>query len=198
MPRIPEEHQEWHYQGYCAGVDDAMKEDGERRVPLRRIASARTRAVSLAVHAAGLTLYTAIKDGDSALPESILETLPTYYGRPNLDEPLAPGDVAGLIEARNKTNEALEGRTQVGRDYVPEPERIALATMDAALILLGISPHAEREPLSQGIPRSNDHAKMTVDELVAALTARLREDDVDDPWAAIMARLGSNDRPAAS
>lgn len=123
--------------------------------PIKRMrASERTRAVSLAVHAAGLALFTAINDGDSKLPPSILETLPTYYGSPYISEPLSAGDVAGLIEARRMTNAALDDAQ--GGNYVPAPERIALAAMDAALTLLGIDPRAEREPLAQGVPRSDD------------------------------------------
>lgn len=94
-------------------------------------------AVSTAVHAAGLALRLVTEDVED---ERLIETLPTYYGHPSLAWPPAAADVAGLIEARRRT-----GIAQPAGPEKMSIQRIALAAMDAALLVLGIDPDGERE-----------------------------------------------------
>jgi len=104
-------------------------------------ASTQTRAVSKAVHAAGLALDALVQDG--WVDDSVLEPLPTYYGHPWIAEPLSAADVAGLIEAHRRAREAER--------HAPEPLReleVALMAMEAALLMLGLDPCGKREPVA--------------------------------------------------
>jgi hypothetical protein len=105
-------------------------------------ASAQKRALSSAVHAAGLALEAALAAHNGtafgAKVARALRPLPTYHGYGWVNQSVAAADVAGLIEAHREASEVAANDDLV---------RIAVAAMEAALLVLGLDPTAKREPV---------------------------------------------------